>query len=162
LNRATVKEEGPVPNWPRGRQRFLIGLFLDAAHAMVAELVERLEAAGFSDIRPAHSRLFESLDADGTRVAMLAARAQMTHQSMSELVAAMEAAGYVERVPDPRDRRARLVRLTPRGEAMMAIALAEIAAIQERWLRRIGDGPADGLPAALAAALTDAPPPEAA
>lgn len=142
---------------PRGRKRFLVGLFLDAAHAMVGELVERLEAAGFSGIRPAHSRLFESLDQQGpgTRLSVLATRAQMTHQSMSELVGAMERGGYVERVSDPADGRARLVRLTPFGHEMMRTALAELAEIQAAWLRRIGEAPATDLPSALDWALAE-------
>lgn len=138
-----------MPDWPRGRKRFLVGLFLDAAHVMVAELVLRLDAAGFTGIRPAHSRLFESLDADGTRLATLATRAQMTHQSMGELIDAMERAGYVERVPDPADGRARLVRLTPQGQAMMRTALAELTDIQRAWLRRIAEAPAPDLAGAL-------------
>lgn len=144
-----------MPDWPRGRPRFLVGLFLDAAHAMVADLVRRLDAAGFPGIRPAHSRLFESLDQDGpgTRLAVLAARAQMTHQAMGELVDAMQRAGYVERVSDPADGRARLVRLTPRGRAVMRTALAELADIQAAGLRRLAEVPAPDLPGALAWAL---------
>lgn len=99
--------------------------------------------------RCAHSRLFESLDADGTRLATLATRAQMTHQSMGELIDAMERAGYVERVPDPADGRARLVRLTPQGQAMMRTALAELTDIQRAWLRRIAEAPAPDLAGAL-------------
>jgi DNA-binding MarR family transcriptional regulator len=138
-----------MPDWPRGRKRFLVGLFLDTAHTMVADLVQRLEAASFTGIRPAHSRLFENLDPDGTRLATLATRAQMTHQSMSELVQAMERVGYVERVPDPSDGRARLVRLTPLGQAMMRTALAELTDIQDAWLRHLSEAPAPDLPGAL-------------
>jgi DNA-binding MarR family transcriptional regulator len=137
-----------------GRQRFLLGLFLEAAHAMVTDLVRRLHAAGYTGLRPAHSRLFENLDADGTRLTELAARAQMTRQSMTELVVAMEHAGYVERVPDPEDGRAKLVRLTMRGRAMMRVAVAELAAIQASWLRRMAEAPMALLPEALERALS--------
>jgi DNA-binding MarR family transcriptional regulator len=116
-----------------GQRLPLFTLFLRAAHGVVEELVARLAAAGYPDIRPADSRAFENLDPGGTRLTELAARAQMTHQSMGELVTGLVARGYLERRPDPSDRRARLVALTPRGRAMMRVALAEIAAIEATW-----------------------------
>jgi DNA-binding MarR family transcriptional regulator len=120
---------------------FLFNLLLQAQHQMVQELVRRLAAAGFADLRPAHSRVFENLDVrHGTRLIDLAERAQMTHQSMSELVASLEQRGYVERRPDPTDRRAKIVCFTPRGRQMMRMAVPAITAIEEEWLRRLDRG----------------------
>ena len=137
----------------RERQYTLITLFLQAASEMVDELVERLAAAGYSDIRPAHSRVFENIEADGTRLTELAERARMTHPSMSELVAGLERLGYVERVPDPDDGRARLVRLTPAGRALQRRALRELDRIEKSWLERLGGPVGTELPAALTRAL---------
>ncbi|MQA88173.1 MAG: winged helix DNA-binding protein [Streptosporangiales bacterium] len=82
---------------------------------MVDELVERLQAASYDDMTAAHHPVFENIDPDGTRLTVLAARTGMTHQSTGELVQTLERCGYLERSTDPSDRRARLVRLTPRG-----------------------------------------------
>ena len=79
-------------------------------------IIERLRASGFPEVRPAHGKVFEHVG-DGRRVSEMAERAQVTKQSMGELVATLERAGYVERVPDPTDRRAQLVRTTARGHA---------------------------------------------
>jgi DNA-binding MarR family transcriptional regulator len=57
----------------------------------------------------------------------------MTHQSMGELIDTLEQRGYVERQPDPADRRARLVCLTSKGRQMARIALHEIADIEADW-----------------------------
>jgi MarR family transcriptional regulator, temperature-dependent positive regulator of motility len=57
----------------------------------------------------------------------------MTHQSMSELVDALERAGYLERLPDPADRRARIIRLTTRGQALVGQALHDIREIEAAW-----------------------------
>lgn len=122
----------------REREHTLITLFLQAAGEMIDELVERLAIAGYTDIRPAHSRVFENIEADGTRLTELADRARMTHPSMSELVTGLERRGYVERVPDPGDGRARLVRLTSAGRALQRAALREIAEIETAWLQRLG------------------------
>jgi DNA-binding MarR family transcriptional regulator len=105
---------------------------------MAGALTGRLAELGYDDLRPADSRVFENLDPDGTRIMDLAARAQMTQQSMSELVAGLEVRGYVERAPDPADRRARIVCLTPRGRAMLRAALPIIGEIEQTWLRRMG------------------------
>jgi DNA-binding MarR family transcriptional regulator len=70
----------------------------------------------------------------GTRVSDLAEQARVTKQSAGFLVEQLETAGYVERVPDPADRRARLVRLTSRADRVVETANAEV----ERVLAGVG------------------------
>lgn len=132
---------------PRGHT--LITLFRHTLDAMVDELIERLHAAGYTDIRPAHSRVFENLDPDGTRLTTVAERARMTHPSMSELITSLEQLGYVERVNDPADGRVRMVRLTTGGRTLQRLALAEIAEIETEWTRRLGPAVGPGLTQAL-------------
>jgi DNA-binding MarR family transcriptional regulator len=131
----------------------MIGLFRRTAQLMVAELVERLNAAGYEDISAAAHPVFENIDAEGTRLTELAARAGMTHQSMGELVSILEQRGYLERLRDPSDGRARLVRLTAKGRRTARDALREIAAIEADWL---GHWEAAGLRVDLRAALAAA------
>jgi DNA-binding MarR family transcriptional regulator len=126
-----------MPESMQRRRQNLITLFQRASHVMSVELIARLTAAGFPHLRPAFSRVFENLDPEGTRLIDLAERAQMTHQSMSELVVGLEHRGYVERLPDPTDHRARLVCLTPKGRELLRLAVAEIAQIEQAWLRRL-------------------------
>ena len=57
---------------------------------------------------------------------------------MAELVAHLERHGYVERMPDPGDRRAKLVRATPRGSEVYAIAREFVAELEAEWAGRIG------------------------
>jgi DNA-binding MarR family transcriptional regulator len=138
----------------------LIALLRRTSRAMVDEITERMEAAGFPDSPPRHHPVFESLDPEGTRLTVLAARAGMTHQAMGELVRELEDRGLVERVEDPSDGRARLVRLTGDGRDVVRAAVREIAAIERRWARRWKDAGLEGdLRAALEAALRDEHPP---
>ncbi len=137
------------------RRQTLVTLFQRVAQEMVQELVARVTAAGYPDIRPADSRVFENLDPDGTRLTELAARAQMTHQSMGELVDSLVMRGYLERQADPADRRARLVCLTPRGRDLMRLAIGELAEIESTWLERIGGDTGCDARAALARALRE-------
>jgi DNA-binding MarR family transcriptional regulator len=102
------------------------------------ELHRRIADRGHAAIRAPHGNVFAFLDEDGTRVSELAARAQITKQSMAELVAHLEHQGYVERVPDPADGRAKLVRATTRGRAVYAIARDVIAEIEREWTAELG------------------------
>jgi DNA-binding MarR family transcriptional regulator len=102
-------------------------------------LHERLAESGHPEIRPPHGNVFQFLDDAGTRVSVLAQRAQVTKQSMAELVAHLERHAYVERVPDPDDGRAKLVRATARGSEVYAIARQFVAEIEQQWTKRLGE-----------------------
>src|SRR5262245_11216154 len=85
-----------------------LGLLLREPYRIGSEeLHRRIAARGHPEIRAPHGNVFEFLDPDGTQVSELARRAQIAKQSMAELVAHLERHGYVERVPDPADRRAK-------------------------------------------------------
>ena len=103
-----------------------------------ALIAERLVERGHPEIRPPHNDVFQFLDADGTRVSVLAERAAITKQSMGELVAHLERHGYVERVPDPSDGRAKLVRTTARGNEVYEVAREVVAEMEADWTRRVG------------------------
>ena len=107
--------------------------------ALSDDLLKRLAQRGHHHVRYPHGNVFQYLDDAGTRVSVLAERAQMTKQSMAELVAHLERHGYVERVPDPGDRRAKLVRTTARGKQVFAIARETVAEVEARWTQRLGE-----------------------
>jgi DNA-binding MarR family transcriptional regulator len=96
-------------------------------------VLDRLAERGHGVVRPVHSAVFEYLDDTGTTVSLLAERAQVTKQAMAELVAHLEAHGYVVRVPDPTDRRAKLVLPTERGKEVVTIA-QELVPELENWV----------------------------
>jgi DNA-binding MarR family transcriptional regulator len=98
-----------------------LGALLRHPYEWMSEgLYPALAARGFDDVRPAFSVVLRNLPATGARVSDLAARAGMTKQSMGYLVDQMLAAGLVDIAPDPQDRRANTVRLTTRGEQVVA------------------------------------------
>jgi DNA-binding MarR family transcriptional regulator len=101
-------------------------------------LHERFAELGHPEVRAPHGNVLQFLDGAGTRVSVLAKRAQITKQSMAELVAHLERHDYVERIPDPTDRRAKLVRATARGEAIYEIAREFVAELEREWAERLG------------------------
>ena len=77
-----------------------------------------LRPAGRARLRGAargHGCVFGIIDDEGSRLTDLAARSGFTKQSVGEAVAELQKLGYVERVPDPADRRAKIIQLTPHG-----------------------------------------------
>lgn len=113
-------------------------LMFIAARAAADRIFSVVREAGFSDVTVAQSRLLMGVDPDGTRLSVLADRAQIAKQTATALVDKLERAGYVVRVPDPSDGRARLVRLTPRAEAALPVARAEEARIEAEWAAHLG------------------------
>jgi len=127
-----------------------IGILL---RAPLQDFVQRITAgladAGFDDIRPAHTAVFQHIEAEGTRLTDLAERAQITKQSMGYLVDYLEQRGYVERRPDPSDRRVALICLTDRGWEEVREALKIIARIEQDWARGLGKARMEQLRALL-------------
>lgn len=115
-------------------------LLLEASRTLGAEVVAGLDERGFSDARPGHAAVFMHIDRRwGTRLTDLARRARMTKQGMMLLVDDLEQRGYVRRVPDPEDARAKVVRLTARGRRFVAEARRSVAAVEARARRELGD-----------------------
>jgi DNA-binding MarR family transcriptional regulator len=113
-------------------------LLREPFRAMTDRLLERLQASGHGAVRGPHGLVLQYLDDAGTRATVLAERAQITKQSMAELIAHLERHGYVERVPDPADGRARLVRATDQGRAVFAIAREVVDEIDAELNARMG------------------------
>jgi DNA-binding MarR family transcriptional regulator len=116
----------------------MIRLLATAMDDFSAELFERVETAGYGDLRPGHGCVFGNIDPDGSRLTDLAERARMTKQSVGEVASDLEARGYVERVPDPNDGRAKIIRLTERGRDAQAIGRALIDDLERDWGERFG------------------------
>ncbi|MBF6135045.1 MarR family transcriptional regulator [Nocardia otitidiscaviarum] len=116
-----------------------VGLLMAIAHrSMETRVYTELAAAGHADITVAQGKLAAQIAADGSRLTELAERAQVTKQTASFLVDQLEKAGYVERIPDPSDGRARLVRLSARGREMADVANGVAARVESEWAAHLG------------------------
>ena len=90
-------------------------------------------------LRQPHYHVFSNIDACGSRLTDLAARAQLALSSMAELVDELEVLGYVERVPDATDGRAKLVCLTEQGRRHFGRAVAHVRSMENGYARRVGE-----------------------
>ena len=89
---------------------------------MVRASNDRARALGHKDLRPAHARLMVFLGWEGSRITDIARAQDVTKNAVGQLVTELEDLGYVERVADPVDGRAKIVRYTRQGRALIADA----------------------------------------
>lgn len=102
------------------------------------QIVEGVVGAGYPQ-KPKHSAVFAQIDLDGSRLTDLARRANMTPQSMGELVDELEELGYLTRRTDPTDRRAKLIVLTDRGRAAVEAGRETIVGLEGRITEILGE-----------------------
>jgi DNA-binding MarR family transcriptional regulator len=133
----------------------MIGLLDVANDRFTAELYERLAAAGHGDVRPGHGCVFGTIDPEGSRLTVLAARARMTKQTVGEVTSDLERLGYVERVPDPLDGRAKIICLTERGREARRIGRELIDETEAAWAERYGEETMRSLRSALETITAD-------
>ena len=104
--------------------------------------VERLRAdfaaADMTGLRPVHALVLIPLLGGGRHAVSLAADLGVTRQAVAQVVATLERDGYVRRVTDPGDARAKLVCLTPRGRAALRVMRASARATEDAWRQRLG------------------------
>jgi DNA-binding MarR family transcriptional regulator len=118
---------------------------------MAEHHLQWLRASEFHDIQPAHSAVIQPLweHPEGARLTTLARMSRITKQSMSALVDHLEKHGYVERIADPDDARASLVRLTARGRAFGRAIRGFAEELEADWAKRIGAARVEELRTAL-------------
>ena len=124
-----LQRGGPVP---------LIGLLTPVTRWIERRHLETLAEAGCPEIRRAHTPVVVNVPTDGIRLTDLARVAGVSKQAMAELVADLEAHGYLDRRPDPTDGRAKLLVMTDRARAAHAATLPIFAAIEAELEAAIG------------------------
>jgi DNA-binding MarR family transcriptional regulator len=106
--------------------------------AFQREMFAVLATQGFDDLKYRHGAVLAHLEPDGVRATELSRLSGQHKQIIGTLVDELEALGYLERRPDPSDRRAKLVCPTERGLAQMRAADAIVDDIEARHAERLG------------------------
>jgi DNA-binding MarR family transcriptional regulator len=120
--------------------RPLPALLSQVKNLAVQAMFGRMAAQGFDDIREGHGCVFGFIDLEkGSRLTDLAERAGLTKQAVGETVAELERKGYLERVPDPEDGRAKIIKLTQRGVDAALTGRRLFAEIENEWAERYGE-----------------------
>ena len=125
---------------PRARRRgaHLGRLLLELSARFERDSLERLHARGHEGLTSAQKQVVVHLPLDGARLTELAARAGVTKQAMMRSVDGLEALGYVERLEDPDNLRAKRVRFTRRGLRLIDDGLAVVSELEAEHAAVIG------------------------
>jgi DNA-binding MarR family transcriptional regulator len=125
-----------------GERSPYIGAMLGAIWQWVRDqLYAGVVAAGYDDLNAAHVGLWRYPGLEGIRPSQLADRVGITKQSVNDLLGHLEHHGYLARVPDEADKRARVIRLTPRGRRLEKTIYAEAGTAQRRIAEILGPRP---------------------
>ena len=114
---------------------YIRNLWDELRHNMETQLKEN----GYDDISPSHGWIFYNTEDRGSRISDLAAKAKITKQSMSALVAQLEAGGYVKKMPDDTDKRAWLLLLTDNGKKVKSAGQQINLAFEQQWKQKLGE-----------------------
>ncbi|MCA0455276.1 MAG: MarR family winged helix-turn-helix transcriptional regulator [Chloroflexi bacterium] len=106
---------------------------------------EKLHARGYTQLSATHLTILSYIEPAGSRIVTLAERAGMTKQSMGDLIRELEAQGYVERSPDPSDKRAVIIKMAQENGNFMSDAFAIMAEIQAEYAAALGGNGLDDL-----------------
>jgi DNA-binding MarR family transcriptional regulator len=106
--------------------------------AVTRRMLRALHEHGFDDIDGPQLSVFLWPGPDGMRPSDLAARMRITKQALNYLLGDLERSGYLERHPDPADRRARRIAITDRGNALIPVIRNAVADAEREWASALG------------------------
>ena len=115
-----------------------LGLLLFIPYrSMESAVLAHLKEHGH-DLPLSQARVFQRIAPAGSRLGELAQAAQVSKQTVGSIVDQLERAGYVKRVPDPTDARARLVLVTDLGRELVELTLPVVREIERAWQAHLG------------------------
>ena len=123
---------------PDTEESLNLGLLLFIPYrSMESAVLAHLKACGH-DLPLSQARVFQRIAPDGSRLGELAQAAQVSKQTVGSVVDQLERAGYVKRIPDPTDARARLVLVTDLGRQLVELTLPVVREIERAWQAHLG------------------------
>ena len=126
-------------------------LLLGSSRALNRLVVLALQKRGHKRFRSTHLSLTSNIDLHGTRLNILAARANMTKQAMWELANELEKCGYVKRRIDENDRRNRIIAFTDAGWKLKMDNIEVFREIEAELQSEVGKASYDALRGTLRA-----------
>ena len=132
-------------------------LFAQALNAYVEHLHRGLGERGFTDLRPTFGLPLRALHERPRTLTELSRGLGVSKQAAAKIVAELEGRSLIEREPSPDDGRATLLRLSPRGRALVTAAIEIGNAVEQGLARDLGDAAAANIRAALERLAYDPP-----
>jgi DNA-binding MarR family transcriptional regulator len=119
--------------------------------ALADRLRAEMERAGLADMRSSYGFVIRAVAAEEPTINRLAELLEVTKQAASRMADEMERDGFIERRPDPDDRRRLRLCLTAKGRRVRKRALATSAAMEREVSAELGEEALQALRAGLLA-----------
>jgi DNA-binding MarR family transcriptional regulator len=117
--------------------------------SVIDELHAELARRGHPDLRPAHGFALQAIGHGGATATETGRRLGISKQAAGKTIDRLEELGYVHRAEDDKDRRRKLIRLTPRGISALAMSALIFNDIRSRWEGALGTARLSALEADL-------------
>jgi len=142
-----------VPRTRRGSRRQLISAqaldrlystnllrqLMDVSVALNQRLLQASAANGHRGLKMSFAAVMAQAGFGNARLSDIAAMNGTTKQAISQTARELSDLGYIRLLPDPEDRRARIIVLTERGSELIADSLRSIDTIRAQAAELIGD-----------------------
>jgi DNA-binding MarR family transcriptional regulator len=137
--RAPESDAAYLARVERAKAESVAQLLFKCARLLNERALARVEQPeGTPRIRPAHTSVFPHLDHAGTRLTDLAQRMGISKQAVGQLVDELEQMGAVERVPDPSDGRAKLIRFSRKPGSSLLDGLMHLQKLERELGETLG------------------------
>ncbi|MDT4912227.1 MAG: hypothetical protein QOC66_1355 [Pseudonocardiales bacterium] len=114
-------------------------LLTGAARVVADRLGDAVARAGIDDMRSSFGFVIRALSERDRTLTELSELLGVTKQAAIKVVDEMEDRGYVERQPDPADRRAKVIRLTGKARRVRRTALRASSRLEAELVQDIGE-----------------------
>jgi DNA-binding MarR family transcriptional regulator len=138
VNVKTWQNEAVAIPSPGGAAQTVPALVQALARSGTDRLRADFAAQGMTGLRPLHAVLLVPLLGGGRHASDLAETLGVSRQAVAQVVTRLEQDGYLTRITDPGDARAKLICLTPRGRAALRAMRVTALAVEEEWRERLG------------------------
>jgi len=142
-----VDEEEPEARFEASKRASTIERLFRVARRLDELARDRVRERSGMPLRAAHTQLFPHLDLQGTRLTVLAQRLGVTKQAVAPAIDELVSWGVLEKVPDPSDGRARLVRF--HSMASLLEGMGALHDLEDEIAREVGRDPLDQVRAVL-------------
>ena len=115
-----------------------IQLLFKAARLLNEKAITRARARTHVPLRTVHTSVLPHVGFEGTRLTDLAAKLGVSKQAAGQLVDELVDFGYLERLPDPTDARAKLIRYSKKGKAGILEGLAILKELENELMEIVG------------------------
>lgn len=119
------------------RELGIPGLLRGARKAYGNVVRQAFADAGFDDIPRNGAYVLARVHDDNAALPALTRQLGISKQAVSQLIDTMVTRGYLERTPDPADRRRMLLTLTPRGDAAATVSWQAATEADDELERRL-------------------------